>query len=215
MLYSPVMRYLCRCLLLAGLLATLGILAAACGDDDGSATTTPAVTPSATPSVGPTSAPGPTTAAATPAPFGTRGPVEAEAQDLPGAALLVDVRTGRQEDGFDRIVFEFEGGLPGYLVEYVEPPVLGAFSGEPVDIDGQAFLQIRLRPAAGYDPETGDPVYTGSQDLKPGLPAILEAEVTGDFEATMTWAVGLTAEADFRVTTLEDPYRIVIDVDHP
>ena len=84
-----------------------------------------------------------------------------------------------------------------------------------MEIAGSAFIVVRMEPAAGYDPNTGTPTYLGPLELKPGLPEILEAERVGDFEAVLNWALGLSAEADFRVTTLEDPPRLVIDVAHP
>jgi hypothetical protein len=34
---------------------------------------------------------------------------------------------------------------------------------------------------------------------------------TGDFEAVLTWAVGLGDKVDFRVLTLEDPPRLAVD----
>src|SRR5439155_26284103 len=37
-----------------------------------------------------------------------------------GGVLLRDVRIGAHES-FGRITFEFDGGLPGYKVQYVEP----------------------------------------------------------------------------------------------
>lgn len=133
---------------------------------------------------------------------------------VPPGALLVQVRYGRHEN-FDRIVFQFENGLPGYRIEYVQPPIVGDFSGLPVDIAGGAFLRARFSVAAAHDPDTGDRTYLGPLELGTGLPSLLEAEVTGDFEGALTWVLGLSEEADFRVFALAEPFRIVIDVAHP
>jgi hypothetical protein len=35
---------------------------------------------------------------------------------------------------------------------------------------------------------------------------------TGDFEAVLHWAIGTDVRADFRVSTLNSPPRLVIDV---
>ena len=178
------------------------LAAAGCGDDD-------EPSPSATPARSP--------ASPTAEPFsGGRDPVEETPSGSPplGGALLVDVRTGEQA-GFDRITFEFEGGLPGYLVEYVEPPIIADPSGLEVEIEGSAFIHIRMEPAAAHDPNTGDETYAGPLELKPALPSLLEAERTGDFEAVLNWVLGLSEEADFRVTTLQEPPRLVIDIGHP
>ena len=78
-----------------------------------------------------------------------------------------------------------------------------------------AFIQIRLQPAYGYDPKTGEQTYTGPSDLKPGPPSIIEAVATGDFEGVLHWVLGVSEEVDFRVLTLESPPRLVVDVGHP
>ena len=140
-----------------------------------------------------------------------------EATPAPGGpttALLVDVRLADQGT-FDRITFEFEGGVPGFGVQYVEPPIIADASGLEVDIEGSAFIQIRMEPAAGHNPDTGNETYTGGLELTPDLPAIRETERTGDFEAVLTWVLGLSDELNFRVTTLDGPPRLVVDVAHP
>jgi len=86
---------------------------------------------------------------------------------------------------------EFEGGLPGYSVKFVNPPIIADASGPRSQNRGMPFIQIRMEPAAGHDPNTGDQTYTGPQELKPALPSLLEAERTGDFEAVLTWVLGL------------------------
>ena len=207
------MRRLRRCGVFFALLSAVALLTAAACGEEAAAPATPGEETATAPS--PTAAPPTATAAATPF-QGTREPVEAPASPgLPlGGALLVDVRAARHE-GFDRIVFEFQGGLPGYRVEYQAPPILGDASGEPVEIAGNAFLRIRFEPAAAHDPNTGDPTYSGPRELSPGLPSLVEAQETGDFEAVLTWVLGLNQETDFLVHPLGDPFRIAIDVSHP
>ncbi len=207
------------------LLAASVLLVGAGCNDGGGTPATPTTADQATPTVAatvPVVTPSPAgalptaTASPTAAPFeGTRGPVEEEATvPVPPGALLVDVRTGLQE-GFDRIVFEFEEGLPGYRIEYVAPPIRGEFSGLPVEITGNAFLRVSFRSAAGFDPFTGEPTYDGPLEIATGLSSLLEAERTGDFEAVLTWVLGLAEEVDFRVLELEDPFRVAIDVAQP
>ncbi len=194
----------------------LAALVVACG---GETTPQSSGTPSPPPSRSTATATASASATATPSstPFqGSREPVEASpSPGLPlGGALLVDVRAA-QHEGYDRIVFEFQGGLPGYRIEYVEPPILGDASGLPITIAGAAFLRARFEPAAAHDPNTGSPTYTGPRELSPGLPSLLEAQETGDSEGILTWVMGLAEETDFQVHRLEDPFRIAIDVAHP
>jgi hypothetical protein len=130
-------------------------------------------------------------------------------------ALLERVALARNE-GYDRIVFQFTNGVPGYRVEYVEPPLSEDGSGDPVEIEGDAFVQIRMEPASGFDVSTGEGelVYDGPRRISgedAGTSVVREAVRTGDFEAVLTWAVGLSDRVDFRVLTLDDPPRLVVD----
>jgi hypothetical protein len=127
-------------------------------------------------------------------------------------ALLERVAVGRHE-GYDRVVFQFRGeGLPGYRVEYVEPPLKEDGSGNPVTVDGTAVVVVRMEPASGFDLNTGEGeiVYKGPKRI-PGASVVREIVRTGDFEAVLSWAVGLEQKVDFRVLTLTSPSRLVVD----
>ncbi|CAB4552870.1 unannotated protein [freshwater metagenome] len=166
-------------------------------------TTIPITIPTTTPT-GTTLLPG---AATTPVstPEGVNGPGL--------TALLVDVRTGRH-DGYERVVFEFLGDrVPGYAVQYVDPPFTADPSDLPVAVDGDAFLRVRMAWASGYD-LTGDlgQVYTGPDRIDVNAPVVQELVLLGDFEAVLSWVIGVDAEHPFRVTILDEPARIVIDI---
>jgi hypothetical protein len=184
-------------------------MALACEDDDedGGAGPTPTTSPAeATPTP-----PSDVTPSATPF-AGGRDPVEEPAGDMPnGQPKLVDVRAAEHE-GFDRFVLEFDAAEPGFRVEYVDE-ALGCGSGLPATIQGAAFLQVKVQPAVAHD-DAGAPAFA-QQEITPGLPSILEAEQTCDFEADVTWVIGLTEEADFTAVSLLDPFRVVVDVAHP
>jgi hypothetical protein len=128
-------------------------------------------------------------------------------------ALLTGVRAA-SHDGYDRVVFEFRNGVPGYEVRYVERPVLADGSGEPVAVDGGVVLLVRMEPALDADltKESAPRTYTGPNRLRPDTQAVVELVRTGGFESVLTWAVGLDEKRPFRVTRLDDPARIVIDV---
>jgi hypothetical protein len=148
----------------------------------------------------------------------TTGPVE-EPGTAAETALLTRVEIGRNE-GFDRVVFEFRDDLPGYRIEYVEPPLTEDGSGNPVELEGGAFLVVRMEPASGFDlsvPE-GELVYTGPRRLSgadAGATMVREVVRTGDFEAVLTWAIGLDERTPFAVSTLEGPARLVLDFGSP
>ena len=133
-----------------------------------------------------------------------------------GIALLEAVTLGRHE-GFDRIVFRFRNHVPGHRVRYAEGPFSEDGSGNPVAVEGDAFLEVRMEQASGFDVETGEGelVYKGPKRLRgadAGTSVIREAVRTGDFEALLTWIVGLSDRVDFRVLILAEPPRLVVDV---
>lgn len=125
---------------------------------------------------------------------------------------LRSVRTGRN-DGFDRVVFEFDGPqLPGYHLEYIDSPVIKCGSGDPTEIAGQGWLQVRLTPARAHS-EQGQPTITEREQM-PSLPIIRELELTCDFEGEVTWVLGNQRPLKYRVMELRDPTRLVVDVRH-
>jgi hypothetical protein len=89
-------------------------------------------------------------------------------------------------------------------------------SGAEVEIEGSAFVLVDMEPASGFDLATGEGemVYEGPRRLPGtdvGTSVVREVVRTGDFEAQLAWAVGLDSRVDFRVTTLDDPARLVVD----
>ena len=198
--------------------ATLAVAAllAACGSDDssGPATTTPAATPPATASAPPATTdviPPGTVDGIDPLEDASMDPVTVAAANTE-TALLTDVRAARHE-GYDRLVFVFKNALPGYDVRYVERPIIQDGSGDEMTVAGAAVVQVRMESAldADLEQEGAPPTYTGPTRFSPGTPEVAELVRTGGFEGVLTWAVGLNDRVDFRVLTLRDPPRLVID----
>ncbi len=142
------------------------------------------------------------------------GPVVGQTQ-AKNVALLERIGIGRHE-GYDRVVFEFRGDLPGYRVEYVEPPLKEDGSGNPVEVGGAGIVLVRMEPASGFDLNTGEGVivYKGPKRIEgsdAGASTVREVVRTGDFEAVLSWAIGLEEKVDFRVTTATSPARLIVD----
>lgn len=166
--------------------------------------------------------PSPSAAADEPLPQGSEPSTEMVATpsfpDSAGqsVAFLTAVRTGRHE-GFDRVVWTFDGATPAYRVAYVERPITEDGSGTPIEVRGDATLQIILTPASGTDlsGEEVRTVYEGPERIDGaagGASIVEEVVLTGDFEATLSWVIGIGRQAPFTVTELSDPTRVVIDV---
>jgi hypothetical protein len=151
-------------------------------------------------------------------PVGRAGTDEVASPGFPASAqevaYLTDVRVAGHP-GFDRVVLELDSDtVPSYRVAYTDPPVRQAGSGNRVEIDGEAFVTIDLVPASGVDlrGSSPDPTYTGPDRIElTGGAAVQEVVQTGDFEAHLSWAVGLDERVPFAVTTLDDPARLVVD----
>lgn len=140
--------------------------------------------------------------------------------DLPiveeGTATLTtnytDVRVGTH-DGYDRVVFEFNAGIPEFMLERDEPPYEQDASGFPLDVDGESVLHLVLRGSTTLT-DSGEFAYHGPLNFDPGFPMLVDVVHGGDFEAQTTWFIGLADDACIRVLLLADPDRIVIDVEH-
>jgi len=109
--------------------------------------------------------------------------------------LLVAIRAARHP-GFDRVVFEFRGGLPPTSVRYV-PYVLEDPRGGLLALQGRAFLQVVFQHTSTVDQRLSDPrrTYTGPTVITPDLPSLAQMRLAGDFEAVLSFGLGLHASA--------------------
>ena len=130
-------------------------------------------------------------------------PVEA----APSTPTLVGVRAAHHP-GFDRVVFEFRGGLPTTRRARYVDRLVGDASGLPVRIAGRAVLRVSFSPANAHD-ASGPTVR---QRRAFALPNVLTTVQAGDFEAVTTYGIGLAKRTPFRVFTLRNPSRVVVDV---
>lgn len=130
------------------------------------------------------------------------------------AVTVSDIRVGRH-DGFDRVVFEVGGtGTPGWDVQYVDA-ASSQGSGDPVDVAGDAVLQVTLT-GAGYPYSTGVEEYSASAPLTgAGTQVVTEVVFDATFEGTTVAFVGTTGQSPFRVYLLENPTRVVLEVADP
>ena len=135
-------------------------------------------------------------------------PVSAEPQN-PGSFDIADVRVGAH-DGFDRVVIELAGGAANqatWKVEY-EPNPHTQGKGDLVDLPGNATLRVVV-----YGLVT-PPGHTTQTRL---LDNSAHGNVTGVyhdpvFEGQAQVFIGLDRVRGLRVSTLDSPTRIVIDI---
>lgn len=205
--------------------ASLTVLAlAACGTDEptpSSSTNPPPVASDPTTDPSPTEEPTsaePTTDAPSTEPEPTEGPAfgaagTPQSAEPSGDLLLpVGLRVGEHE-GFDRVVVELAGeGVPGWQVEYVDEAIEDG-RGERVDVDGEAILSVYV--SGTRYPDEGEEHYVPGEPLD-GADVVEEVHYLGTFEGLTQLFIGVDeGPADYRVFTLADPARLVIDVADP
>jgi hypothetical protein len=131
--------------------------------------------------------------------------------------LLTDVRVDTQEC-VDRVEFSFRAnppGPPGFRVSYLpaEQALVEDGSGAAIDLKGKAYLVVRIDPAATADLSSEELVrtYTGPKRLDaPGARFVREIVKSGDFEAVVTWVIGVDEKRPFRAAVSKS--RLVVTV---
>jgi hypothetical protein len=119
------------------------------------------------------------------------------------------VRAAKQ-DGFDRVVFEFADGVPSFSVGYPTSPLYDIGTQARLKISGGAVLEVSMH--FNYGEHTD--IYQGFPKGKLDLPALLEIKNIDFSEGVMAFALGLRERRAFRVSTLSNPARLVVDVRH-
>lgn len=105
--------------------------------------------------------------------------------------------------GAERIVIDTAGGTPGYRLRYVDAVRI---DGEPVLVDGTAFLELVLESA---DPQgTEGLAEEVAVDLLPDQAIIKHVQFAYYLGDELTFAIGMGRVAPFTVTTT--PTQIVI-----
>ncbi len=130
---------------------------------------------------------------------------------------LTVVRTA-EHDGFDRFVAEYTNphgytGEPGLYAAYVE--CAGAEgSGEEIPITGEDILAVSI--IGGTPRISDDGVWAETPEIDAPGTAITEIDYQEPTGGTHLLHLGVGHErADFRVFSLTDPYRVVVDIAHP
>jgi hypothetical protein len=161
-------------------------------------TAVPAAPPAAQPPAAPTAIPG---FGAQPVTGGNSGG---------GLVSIASVRAGAG-NGYDRFVIDFGNSSLNDLQRYdVIPQGTPTFTTDPkgdqVTLQGSRGVQINVRGISNWMS------LPGPTGLQPGMSAIKEARMTGDFEGYVHWSLGVDGPGFVRVMTLTNPARLVVDV---
>ena len=149
-----------------------------------------------------------TTKAAAPTGWGT-APRQGGTPNVP--TTLRGVRAASNPDGFDRMVLDFGADpVPGWHTVYAARPGLACGSGEPVQVEGQRWLRVRLQTAQAHD-DQGQPTVR-QRRLPLGMPVLREMAISCDYEGEVEVVLGVSAANPYRVMQLANPTRLVIDI---
>ncbi len=141
-------------------------------------------------------------------------PAAALAQPGPAPATLVAIRAATHEakPHYDRVIFRLQGNLPESIrTEYVSTLIADG-SGAVIPIAGKAIVRLTLTPAVAHT-DAGHP--TVPRRVSYDLPIVQEIVRSGDFEAVVSYGIGLSHKTAFRSFNLTNPNRVVIDFFYP
>jgi hypothetical protein len=141
----------------------------------------------------------------------TKDPSSFTNPNLTGQPKIVNLRVSEHKN-FDRIVIDVKGRRPSYKISYVDQLTYDA-SGLPVPLAGRKKLAIVLDPARAHN-DSGDNVYVGPKLKQYQLPMLRGVAFTGDFEGVVSFGFTARRKNGYRVFTLINPSRVVIDLKH-
>jgi hypothetical protein len=125
------------------------------------------------------------------------------------APLLTGVRAAHHP-GSDRVVFDFFGGVPSSRrLDYVSRLIADP-RGSEIPVAGRTILQVRFEAARGH---RNDGTDTSPNRVVFPLLNVLTVVQSGDFEGVVTYGIGLAKRQPYRVSTLANPPRVVVDID--
>jgi hypothetical protein len=162
----------------------------------------------------PAGSPGPAGSAGSPGSAKQVAQLDSASRACPGpGSYLTAVRTGKH-GGYDRVVFQFSGGLPAVRAERVKT-VYDDPKGTPVPLAGKSRLHVVFRGASAFCPQPAHRTWAGPWVLTPRYSQLLMVKAAGDFEGYLSFGIGLTARGGYHVFSLTAPDRVVIDFSRP
>lgn len=125
--------------------------------------------------------------------------------------VLTEVRAAHHA-GYDRVVFEFTGkGPSSYSVHYVTKLVADG-SGATVRVHGRAILAVVMRDVNNH---TVAGTATTPKREAFALKNVTSTVRSGDFEAVVSYGIGLQKRTTVHTHRLSAPARVVVDVMTP
>lgn len=133
-------------------------------------------------------------------------------EDETASESLCKIRVAKNK-GYDRVVFEFNGGKPNYVIQYLPSNIYSTDGGDHIiKIAGKVFMVVNIYgmgqldelPCELKDYPKGNLKFQTLQEIDEGV----------WFEGIKDLLIGVKAKKPFRVEELTNPSRLVIDFKH-
>jgi hypothetical protein len=140
------------------------------------------------------------------------------AQATPPGNYLTAIRA-HSYPGYDRLVFQFTGGTPGYTIRY-GTSAGRTRRGHRIRLGGRSFVTLVFKWASAWRLNlTGAPprlrTYSGPRTLKLRLPGVVQVRLVGDSRGYLRFGAGLRGRLPVRAYRLTGARRIVVFIAHP
>jgi hypothetical protein len=132
------------------------------------------------------------------------------------AGVLAAIRTQQFAD-HDRVVFQFHGRqAPSVTLAYADQ-ITKDPSDQPLPLLGTRFIRVvfhgaRLDTAALENDPTKVVGYRGPTTLTPRYQTLQQLSVAGDFEAVLSFGLGLSETAELRTSMPDGQGSVIIDL---
>jgi len=130
-----------------------------------------------------------------------------------GTPVLASIHTGLH-GSYERLVLQFTAAYGAVNASYV-PLVRADPSNKIVAVQGSSFLQIVVHGAVAHWNAAPITPYSGPSTVTPHYPTIRQVSISGDFEAVLSFGIGLSRTAGFQIQRLHSPDRLIVDVAEP
>lgn len=131
------------------------------------------------------------------------------------SSYIKTVRAAKNRS-FDRVVFEFQGPMPNYRIDYLKSRIYENEDGRHrIRLPGNVFVQLNFFVIPFDDTQEK---YTDAKNFVPkgnlAMRSLMSVKDETIFEGYYDFLVGVRAKVPFRVTELSNPSRLVIDFKH-
>lgn len=135
-----------------------------------------------------------------------------------GPYLLDDARTGVHAD-YDRFVLEFnadpnepDGSPDSFQLFWATEVPTSMGSGEPISVLGNYALEVFVLGYGYARTESAEPSQAPNVLTPTRTGNLKQAVSDGEFEGVLHWVLGAEEKTDFRVLSISNPPRLVVDI---